>query len=123
MKYWITVLLVMVSLSATAFEKEDFYNKKYCAELGGVNESYHKNTGATSAKIDCETDTVVWEGEWTHKAYEGVGQALWYASITGKIPGIIFYVKKANQQKYIDRAILTFESLGIDYRIKVIDLR
>ena len=64
--------------------------------------------------MDCETDTVVWEGEWSHKSYEGVGQALWYASITGKIPGIIFYVKKANQQKYIDRAILTFESLGID---------
>ena len=123
MKYWITMLTLLVSLSASAFEREDFYNEKYCAELGGVFDSRHKDTGATAAKIDCETDTVAWEGEWaSNKSYEGVGQSLWYASVTGKIPGILFYFKegdKYHHQKFIDRARLTFESLGIEFKIKV----
>ena len=113
---------LLISVSANAFENENFYNKKYCAELGGVYSSYHNNTGATNASIDCETEDTAWAGEWSYKAYEAVGQSLWYASITGKTPGIIFYVKKKNQQKYIDRAKLTFDSLNIKYRIKVINL-
>jgi hypothetical protein len=118
----LTITLCSLSSVANAFERENFYNKKYCAELGGIYSSYHNNTGATNASIDCETEDTAWEGEWSYKAYEAVGQSLWYASITGKTPGIIFYVKKKNQQKYIDRAKLTFDSLNIKYRIKVINL-
>ena len=90
--------------------------------MGGTFGQYHKNTGATRAFVDCETDDTVWEGEWSHKSYEAVGQSLWYASITGKTPGIIFYIKKDNQQKYIDRAVLTMDSLNIEYKIKVVNL-
>ena len=118
----LVISMLGLSISSSAFEREDFYNKQYCAELGGMYSSYHENTGATNAFIDCETEDTVWEGEWTDKAYEAVGQSLWYASITGKTPGIIFYVKKKNQQKYIDRAKLTFDSLNVKYRIKVINL-
>ena len=55
---------LLVSVSANSFENENFYNKKYCAELGGVYSSYHNNTGATNASIDCETEDTAWEGEW-----------------------------------------------------------
>ena len=124
MKYWIIMLTLLASISASALENENFYNKKYCDELGGTYGQWHTKTetGATGASVDCETDTIVWEGEWAYKSYEGVGQSLWYASITGKIPGIIFYLTKTKNQKYIDRAILTLDSLNIDYRIMVIDL-
>ena len=123
-KSLILAAIFMVSAGAMAkFEKEDFYNKQYCAEMGGTFGQYHKNTGATRAFVDCETNDTVWEGEWSHKSYEAVGQSLWYASITGKKPGLLFYIKKDNQDKYIKRAILTMESLGIEYEIRVIDLR
>ena len=114
----------VTNANAGEFEIENFYNKKYCAFLDGTYGQWHKKveTGATGASVDCETATVAWEGEWAYKSYEGVGQSLWYASITGKIPGIIFYLTKAKNQKFIDRAILTFDSLGIDYRIMVIEL-
>ena len=128
MKYILILIIGMMaylaSPSAHAFENENFYNEKYCTEMGGDYQSYYKATftGATGASLDCETDDVAWEGEWATKSYEAVGQSLWYASITGKIPGIIFYIKKAKHQKYIDRAILTLDSLGIDYRIKIVNL-
>ena len=124
MKYWITMLTLLISLSASAFEKEDFYNERYCDFLGGTFGQYHpvSETGAMRAFVDCETVTTVWEGEWSHKSYEAVGQVLWYASFTNKIPGIIFYIKKENTEKYIKRAVLTLDSLGIYYRIKIVNL-
>ena len=124
MKYFIIMLTLLASLSASAFEKEDFYNKMYCDAMGGTFQSYYPApiTGATGASLDCETDDVAWEGEWSYKSYEAIGQSLWYASITDKMPGILFYVKSENQQKYIDRAILTLDSLNIDYQIVVINL-
>ena len=110
--------------NANAFEKENYYNDIYCDFLGGTSGQYHppSETGATGAYVDCETVTTVWEGEWAHKSYEAVGQALWYASFTNKIPGIIFYIKKENTEKYIKRAVLTLDSLGIYYRIKIVNL-
>ena len=97
----LTITLCSLSSVANAFERENFYNKKYCAELGGIYSSYHNNTGATNASIDCETEDTAWEGEWSYKAYEAVGQSLWYASITGKTPGIIFYVKKRTSRSIL----------------------
>ena len=63
--------------SKREFEKEDFYNILYCEKLGGEFNKYHRVIGATSAKVDCETDDTVYEGEWATKSYEAVGQSLW----------------------------------------------
>ena len=112
----IAIALTVMSLGVNAYEKEDYYNKQYCSEMGGTFGQYHKNTGATRAFVDCETDDTVWEGEWSHKSYR-----LWDNPF-GMLDGIIFYIKKDNQQKYIDRAVLTMDSLNIEYKIKVVNL-
>ena len=129
MKHTIIIAAIVATLSffsanANAFEKENFYNEKYCDFLGGKSNSYYtkEETGATGAYIDCDTVTIAWEGEWAYKSYEAVGQALWYASFTNKIPGIIFYITKPNQEKYIKRAVLTLDSFGIYYQIKIVNL-
>ena len=49
---------------------EDDYNRSFCASVGGVTETRHNytyNGGSSFVKVDCETDTTVYEG--------GTGQA------------------------------------------------
>ena len=44
---------------------EDGYNRLFCAAAGGVTETRHTCTydgGSSHVKLDCETDTTVYEG-------------------------------------------------------------
>ena len=44
---------------------EDEYNRRFCAAVGGVTETRHTYTytgGSSYVKVDCETDTTVYEG-------------------------------------------------------------
>ena len=125
-KWIFRIILVIFSfffsttaIAADGFEKENFYNQKYCKLIGGEFNVYHRVKGATNAYVDCETSDTVYEGEWATKSYEAVGQALWYSTITGKRPGILFYVKKEKHLKYVERARRTLDMFGIEYNIIV----
>ena len=42
----------------------------------------------TGARVDVLTETVAWEVEWTRKWPESIGQSLYYASASGRKPGV-----------------------------------
>ena len=127
---WLFALIFTSSVIAATVDKpnkdgfyhEDYYNMKYCNMLGGEFDSRHKVTGATNVRVDCETSEYAYEGEWATKSYEAVGQSLWYALVTGKKPGILFYLKSPKHTKYVERAKRTLDSLGIDYDMKVYEV-
>ena len=51
--------------SARNSTSEDEYNRRFCASVGGVTETHHTYTydgGSSYVKVDCETDTTVYEG-------------------------------------------------------------
>ena len=70
---------------------EDGYNRRFCAAVGGLTETRHTYTyegGSSYVKIDCETDTTVYEGGLDKRSsLDSLQQALFFSALTGKRPG------------------------------------
>lgn len=102
------LLLIMSCSNAVAKCNEDCHVRKHCT---GIVE--YKINGV---RIDCLTETHAIEYDWANKWYEGITQALYYAELTGKKPGLVLIKKKPNHQKFINRANLINKkhNLGIE---------
>ena len=122
---WI-IAIVLIALfgfnSATAKAKssktsydENYFNVRIAKDLGGKAEVNIKH----NRRADILTWNYAYETDWSHKAWsEGVGQALAYAMLTGKKPGIIVLVDKAKGYNRDHKAIL--KKLAKKYGIAVI---
>ena len=86
-KLFLLIIIILLSFSASAIEKEEFYSIKFCEELSGQNQFKLKDL----SRVDCLTETHAFEVDWADgmKAYEAIGQSLYYASQTGKKPDIL----------------------------------
>jgi len=88
-------LLSFIVHAIPGYEREAHYSDAICAiELLGTPTNY----GAY--KPDCETKFAAIEFDWAikHKIYECLGQALMYASLTGKIP--VCYIMATSQASH-----------------------
>lgn len=54
-------------------------------------------------RADCLTETHAIEYDWAHKWAEAVGQAMHYARVTGKKPGVVLILKTEADQRYVER--------------------
>lgn len=54
-------------------------------------------------RVDCQTSTYSFEVDFGRKAFESVGQALYYAMMTGKRPGIVLIQETKADNRYIGR--------------------
>ena len=93
---------------------EASYQRAYCSVHGGVEEYVLPD----KTRVDCLTDTHAIEFDFADKKYEAVGQALHYAVMTGKKPGIVLILDKKYQDRqmhYYDRLV----NIGKHYGIKV----
>lgn len=93
---------------------EASFQRAYCSAVGGVEEFVLSDR----TRVDCLTDTHAIEFDFADKKYEAVGQALHYAVMTGKKPGIVLILDK----KYQDRQIYYYNRLvniGKQYEIMV----
>ena len=114
--------LLLVSLSAQAIENEDYYNKLFCEEMNGEAEYVLEDL----SRVDCLTDTHAFEADWADglKVYEAIGQALYYASETGRLPGILLLIRKDNSEKYIRKVQRVIEVYwGLKIQLIVRDVR
>ena len=111
-----TIFLPFTLIASTLFAKET-YNEAYftsiiAKELKGQEEYRLPNR----KRIDILTNEYAFEVDWVSKAWsEGVGQALHYALMTGKKPGVIVLIDKAHKAN-LDALIKT----ATEYNIKVI---
>ena len=97
-------IIILLFSSNVLSQSEDYYNNKFCEEIGGQRETIHRYeygpektyAGRSSSYImvDCETTTYVWEGGMdTRSSLDSIQQALFASAITGKLPGVVIYDK------------------------------
>ena len=118
----LSLLLSFVFIdSAYAIENEAFYSDKFCKEMSGKSEHVLKDL----SRVDCLTDTHAFEFDWADgmKVYEAIGQSLYYASETGKEPGIYLLIRKKNSEKHIRKVKRVIEAFELPIKLIITDIR
>ena len=100
---------LLYSLSAGQLHPESYYQKIFCSKVHGRME--YRLPGGT--RIDCLTPTYAFEVDFGHKAFESVGQALYYAMRTGRKPGIVLIKETRRDDRYIGRIKPLAKKYGI----------
>ena len=121
-KLFLSLLLYLFFLSSTyAIENEAFYSDKFCKEMSGKSEHVLKDL----SRVDCLTDTHAYEFDWADgmKVYEAIGQSLYYASETGKEPGIYLLIRKKNSEKHIRKVKRVIEAFELPIKLIIKDIR
>ena len=74
-----------------------------------------------ATRVDMLSDDTAWEVDWSHKWAEGIGQALYYAAVTRKRPGLVLLVRDMDRdRRYVYRAQTVCAKHGIELRIEVL---
>jgi hypothetical protein len=117
----LSLILIILSFSSFAIEKEAFYSNKFCSEMSGKSEHVLKDL----SRVDCLTDTHAYEFDWADgmKVYEAIGQSLYYASETGKEPGIYLLIRKKNSEKHIRKVRRVIETFNLPIKLVIKDIR
>ena len=120
-KIFLTLSLLIGSFFVHALENEDYYNRQFCEQKSGQAEY---RLGDLS-RVDCLTDTHAFEADWADgsKVYEAIGQALYYAAETNKLPGIVLLVRKDKSDKYIRKVRRVIEVFELPIKLILIDVR
>lgn len=87
---------------------EKYYQTKMCNELDGTMEYVLFD----KTRVDCITAEYAIEVDFAKKWAESIGQALYYAEVTGKKP-IVALIVGEDDDKYIDRVKRVAEKHGI----------
>ena len=95
----------------TPKKDEKYYQTKMCRELDGKIEYILFD----KTRVDCLTHEYAVEVDFAKKWAEGIGQALYYAEVTGKKPSVGLIVGDGDR-KYLDR----LQRVADKFDIKVI---
>ena len=88
---YVVTLLVVAGIHAPAeAETERDFCTRFCA---GMEQERVLPNGT---RVDCLTDRIAIEVDWTHKWAEAIGQSMLYSAATQKLPGIILVCKVAD---------------------------
>ncbi len=104
-------------------KNENYYNNIFCDSLGGKRETKHYykyNTKQSFVKIDCETDSYVYEGGLDKRSsLDSVQQAVFFSVLTNKKPAIVVFDTDNIYGKYEYRIKAVAERLGVKFiRVK-----
>jgi hypothetical protein len=84
---------------ARRLKPEKYYQEIWCAEHKGRLEYVLEDR----TRVDCLTCEYAVEVEFADKWAEAVGQALYYAMITNKKPGIVIIIEKPEERRFLIR--------------------
>jgi hypothetical protein len=97
--------------AATAYEPA--WSRWLAAQVGGVAE-YRTIDGS---RVDVLTDSYAAEIEWVKKWKESIGQALFYACMTGRSPMVVLLTRGHEHERlYLDRCRIVCERAGVMLR-------
>lgn len=85
----------MIKTKETNYKEADYVNA-YCK--GTIEYVLNDKT-----RIDCLTESYAIEFDWAKKWAESVGQSLYYANMTGKLPAVAIILKSKRDERYIRR--------------------
>tara|TARA_R110000824_G_scaffold323606_1_gene510536 strand:+ start:284 stop:676 length:393 start_codon:yes stop_codon:yes gene_type:complete len=95
-------------------DRETEWSKWLAIKMGGKAEA----RTFCGARCDVLTDTHAWEVEWMKKYNEAPGQAILYAALFNKKPGIILLSKGEDRDSiYYLRCAVVCKSAGIDLQV------
>ena len=104
---------------STASEGE--YNRRFCAAVGGVTETRHTYTydgGDSYVRVDCETDTTVYEGGLDKRSsLDSLQQALFFSALIGKQPAVVIYDTDGREGRFEYRIRTACEKAGVRYEV------
>ena len=100
---------------------EDAYNRRFCAAMGGMTETRHTYTydgGSSYVKVDCETDTTVYEGGLDKRSsLDSLQQALFFSALTGKAPAVVIFDTDGREGRFEYRIRTACEKAGVRYEV------
>jgi len=79
--------------------KESEYQRLWCSRAGGRAEYVLPDR----TRVDCLTDEYAVEVDFAPKWAEAIGQALYYASVTGKTPAVLLIIESPTDARYLLR--------------------
>ena len=94
---FLTVMFFSIPSTAHALP-EKHYQQQWCAEHHGQVEYVLPD----QTRVDCLTATLAVEFDWAKKWAEGVGQARYYAAVTGK-RGAVALIVGPHDSRFIQR--------------------
>ena len=93
----------MILLASTALAKhkhpERHYQDNFCDKANGIKEFILPDR----ARVDCLTEDMAIEVDFAPKWAESIGQALYYASMTGKKPAVLLILEDEQDNIYVQR--------------------
>jgi hypothetical protein len=109
----IKLLIALILIPSLAFaghlHKEKEYQEAWCKKVQGVTE-YRLEDGT---RVDCLTDQMVIEFDFAPKWAESVGQALYYAEVTGRKPAVVLIEEFEGDDHYVNRLKTVADRHGI----------
>ena len=121
MNYFPKLLLFLITASAISgcfgsrVLHEIDYQSHWCNKHKGVLE-YHLSDGT---RVDCLTSEYAVEVEYARKWAEAIGQALFYAKMTDKKPGIVLIMNEKGDERFAKR----LRAVASQEKIKVWTIR
>ena len=107
----IIILFIFYPAYAAHIHKEKYYQDKWCKANNGVMEYVLDD----KTRVDCLTIDYAVECDFSYKWAESVGQTLYYAIRTGKLPGVVLIMENIGDGKYLER----LETVAKQYGIKI----
>ena len=115
---FLAVLLFASTAHADRLHHEAVYQESWCAQNSGVTEYILPD----KARVDCLTDDYAIEFDFADKWAEAIGQARYYANVTGREPGIVFIMEDAERDyKYLIRLLKSIEDDPKHWRIWIME--
>ncbi len=99
MKYLFLIFILCTNLFSKHIHLEKYYQEAFCKKVNGKMEYILSDR----TRVDCQTSTYSFEVDFGRKAFEAVGQSLYYSMITGKKAGIVLIQETKADNRYISR--------------------
>ena len=122
MKKWFYILiLTLITTSIAQIYADTKKNEAYYQKLAAKDftDAKVEHILEDKTRVDILTDKEAIEVDWAYKWAEGVGQALYYSTMTGKEAGLILIIKEDKDMRYVKRVqkIILIKSLKINLYI------
>jgi len=117
---WVSTCIA-APLAPDVKKDETYYSERLAQQIHGKAE--HRLFDGS--RVDIVTDTYAIEVDWAHKSLkwaEAIGQARYYARVTGKRPGVVLlrrFSRDETERANIHKCII---AAGDDVRVWVVDI-
>ena len=106
---WLAALaLFCVQVAGGQGRPERDYQAAWCATRGQMEAVLPDKT-----RVDCLTDTHAIEFDFGRKWAEAIGQALHYARMTGRTPGVVLIIERDEDWRYWTRMNQNIAAFGL----------